>query len=218
MYLKIEIMKAEEFLNEKWNKYLNNISDRGFTLKEEKLYQLLEEFAAQQPAQVVTDSEDYNKGGWYNDKFKLWKHMESEHDLTLLDSEVDDIIELCKPILSQPIQVSKEIDDDINFVLDNKHEIEIPEEIKNFSPTPIKEVTTEPKQDGWISVKDRLPTNNDLWLCNPILIHTVVNGIESVFEGLYRSHCSEPFEDCTGQAIATYSVKNWQPLPQPPTQ
>ncbi len=41
-------------------------------------------------------------GGYIKDPYKeLWSHLANEHNLILLESEMDEIIQLCKKILTQ---------------------------------------------------------------------------------------------------------------------
>ncbi len=120
-----------------------------------------------------------------------------EYDMVEKDmpEQLEAIRKMIKDALSLPPQVvQSEVSDDVNIVLDNKHEI-------NYNITP-------PDAENWISVDERLPENED-----DVLVFVDYGGVQTKIEQAYY------FEKdwyWLNDSYIVYKVTHWMPLPKPP--
>lgn len=74
-------------------------------------------------------------------------------------------------------------------------------------------ILREPRPNGWISVKERMPELNTPVLCFSIESYSDTYGPDySVCELLPDGR----FREVTGEGYSCYSVTYWMPLPEPP--
>lgn len=70
---------------------------------------------------------------------------------------------------------------------------------------------------SWISVKEKLPTNNDMW----VPVYGTDDGVKKVNIGYYDAGGKRwltRLKDDDGMWVLWEEVTHWQPLPAPPTE